>query len=590
MLDTTFRPLCFGIDRGKPATHSIDKSQFKKYEYALYICAQLSRIVYTDSGIIRRILQESFGKDNATVNSEITKYDKQFSAERRTPVSSQAGDGKGRPAESYSLNPSDGSNPFAIYISSPSDCSALVVRADKLQSNNNNPFNSTDIFVSFKGSSTIENFKHDLLSQFTAGELKTTISPQINIQNDVGNVPTAFVTPIVGIWSGLLKAIEELVGIERESDDLRLIITGHSLGGAFASLFAFIIAEFRGTERSFLDKIKSIHLITFGAPTILSDKARNNFNKHLDTGFITLDRVVSQAIAARSAATQVAVGGILGPNDVIPNIPVGFAHPGFRPLTTEFRPEAGGRPYQMMNIRNFFIKDWTSKTNGPDPETWPFSIPAKDQPGDDTTLIKQLADVKVTQEGGGLLDSGKEKSAYSAATKSHLPNFVSVQGSKWAAGFAHAEYLGMFFLGAFRLPGMKNPASNDIAYFKLNDEGVKITYLNKRGMSNAVEVELSNTKEQTLEKLANSITHAATAIEKAAEILAPSESQAGGVRKIGAKSRKMSLMSILRKTLRRSTRAVRNVGRATRSTLKTGTNAVGLTGRRRRRRRSHRKH
>lgn len=55
-------------------------------------------------------------------------------------------------------------------------------------------------------------------------------------------------------------------------------------------------------------------------------------------------------------------------------------------------------------------------------------------------------------------------------------------------------------------------------------------------------------------------------------------------------SRKMSLMSILRKTLRRSTRAVRNVGRATRSTLKSGTNAVGLTGRRRRRRRSHRKH
>jgi len=35
----------------------------------------------------------------------------------------------------------------------------------------------------------------------------------------------------------------------------------------------------------------------------------------------------------------------------------------------------------------------------------------------------------------------------------------------------------MFFMGGFRLMGMKNPASKMLAYFILNDKGVQITYL-----------------------------------------------------------------------------------------------------------------
>jgi hypothetical protein len=79
-------------------------------------------------------------------------------------------------------------------------------------------------------------------------------------------------------------------------------------------------------------------------------------------------------------------------------------------------------------------------------------------------------------QGGGAFFQ-PEKTKYETDTKTHIPNFISVQGSTYAYGFAHAEYLGMFFLGAFRLAGMKNPAKTSIAVFKLYEDGVKIAYV-----------------------------------------------------------------------------------------------------------------
>ena len=80
---------------------------------------------------------------------------------------------------------------------------------------------------------------------------------------------------------------------------------------------------------------------------------------------------------------------------------------------------------------------------------------------------------ELEQDGGG----GAEKQIYEAATLKRIPNFVSVEGSAYAYAFAHAEYLGMFFFGGFRLPGMKNPAKDKMAYFEFYNDGVKINYL-----------------------------------------------------------------------------------------------------------------
>lgn len=501
-IDSTLRPICFGIDKNvsKESASAVGPEKFKKYEHALYMGAQLSRLVYCDTGIMWNVIEKSFGMSNDVVNKVITAYDKQFANTRKTPITSQSGDGAGRPMESYSLKvatPDD--TKYGTYLSTPGDMTCLFLNASKLKANPNSIFTNNDVFITFKGSSTFKNFQHDLMSQFTPKDLGSLLAPiGIKVEGTGNNVTGAFVSPIVEAWSSINQALEQHV-----QEDSRLFLCGHSLGGAYCTLFGFILAEGKASGTlPVMSRVKSIHILSYGAPTLLSDKARNTFNRHLDSGIVTVDRVVSQKVPARSAATQALVGGLAGPNDVIPNVPVGFAHPGFRPLATAVGPEAGGRPYSIDNIRKFYGVN--SNTRYREPSTWPFQegVELGDRANASKlqAIVKGLTGVEApveeapapspaelavvpagasstgsegSMEGGALFP---EKAFYEKETQTHIPNFVSVQGSAYMYGFAHAEYLGMFFMGGFRLPGMKNPAGNSIAFFELCPSGVRISY------------------------------------------------------------------------------------------------------------------
>jgi len=371
----------------------------------------------------------------------------------------------------------------------------LFINASKVKANTNSIFLPTDVIVSFKGSSTMDNFKHDLMSQFSASDIAKLVLPTgVKIQNS-GLVTGSFIGPIVNAWAALMKAMNEHV----KANDTRLFLTGHSLGGAYTSLFAYILAEGKVSgSLPIMNKVKSIHIVSFGAPCILRDNARTSFNKHLDSGLVTLDRVVSQSVPARSAATQVLVGGLAGPNDVIPTIPVGFAHPGYRPLANPLKnvyPESKGRPYSIDFVRKFY--GVPTKTRYREPTSWPFpeSLNLGDHKfsGELKNIVTGLTGVAVipedvepqaptgapaapTNAGDPQVGGGPDKNIYEKATLQRIPNFVSVQGSAYAMHFAHAEYLGMFFFGGFRLPGMKNPATKNVAYFELGPSGVKILY------------------------------------------------------------------------------------------------------------------
>ena len=91
MLDTTIRPLCFGIpyDVSPEVAKSVGPEKFKRYEYVLYTMAQLSRIIYCDTGIIHRVIQSSLGLSNDVVNKVITAYDWKYAKEKRTAITSQ---------------------------------------------------------------------------------------------------------------------------------------------------------------------------------------------------------------------------------------------------------------------------------------------------------------------------------------------------------------------------------------------------------------------------------------------------------------------------------------------------------------------
>ena len=102
MLDTTIRPLCFDIDKSvtRAAAGAVGPEKFKRYEHILYLMAQLSRIVYCDTGIMWHVIQASLGLSNDVVNKVITAYDWHFAKQRRQAITSQPGDGSGRPMES----------------------------------------------------------------------------------------------------------------------------------------------------------------------------------------------------------------------------------------------------------------------------------------------------------------------------------------------------------------------------------------------------------------------------------------------------------------------------------------------------------
>ena len=382
---------------------------FKSYEDTLKMMARLSRLVYCDSGIIRKVIldPEFMNTDNKVANDLITKYDRQFLSLRTQP-STDPGAIQNRPMKSYTIDllpQQPTSQSFCHYVSSPADLTFFILKGDKVPG-----LLPTDAVISFKGSSTVDNFKHDLMSQFTPLALDAHMPAGLKMSSPVtGNiVPGSFLTHITDSWEFLDSSIKAYA-------PTRLFVTGHSLGGAFATLFTFILAEVRTTFPS----IQSIHLITVGSPTVLSDVARNTFNAHLDSGKVTLDRVVAN-------------GNV---TDFIPSIPVGFSHPGFQPLRTESYPEkTTGRAYNIETIK------------------------------------------KVYQTGGALvLGFTQAKRDYGTKTLTHAPNLIRIPTN--FNPFAHAGYFGMTWLGGFRLMGMKNPGFGTNTFLSdFYPEGVSFTY------------------------------------------------------------------------------------------------------------------
>lgn len=471
LLDTTIKPLCFpelGREYTPSQAKNIGVENFKKYEYILYLMAQVSRLVYCDTGVINEIIKSSIGLSNDIVNNEITKFDKEYSELSRKSMPTPPGI-DGRPMMSYAmknqdLNLTDTSQCYGAYLSTPKDVTCLMLDTTVLKPNSYSLLTPNDVIVSFKGSSTIQNFIDD------AKSVKPTDFSQaikhIVDKPGLGNVADGFIGPLLEAFSFLIESLKQRLAGKQNS---RVLITGHSLGGAYATLFAWILALIKDRY----PEIQSIHIVTFGAPTLFSDTARNQFNSLLDSGVLTFDRVVSQQIANIKMVGKAAAGG-----DFIPSIPPGFSHPGYQPLISEFYPEKNGRPYGIQNIRSLF--GVTNAKTSRNLATWPFEGAPTNKPPSPENQAPLSGNQQITpgnQQQGGLFGFGEEKTKYESITKQRFPTLVSIAGSKWAIGFPHGEYLGMFFMGALRLAGRKNPGFGTYtAMFSLTPLGVVIQY------------------------------------------------------------------------------------------------------------------
>lgn len=375
----------------------------------LQVLVQLSRLAYCDTGITHEVLP-TLGKSAKELNDAITTTEKAHSTEARQVLQDY---GLERPMKTYQLKAADPADTAlqGIYLASPKDVTCLMVRPPAV-----GIFQpETDLLVAFKGSSAVDDFLHDLKSQFVPMELAPTFATLgFEAPPSGARVPKAFLEPLLEIWTSLRTAIDTF-------KPGRIFLTGHSLGGAHATLLTFLLAE---------SGVRPLHLVTFGAPTLLSDGARNAFNRHLLNGSVTLDRVVVRTFAGRVGRTLAGVVTLgQGGGDPIPSLPAGFSHPGFQPLATELTSDPR-RPTMLRDVRKLYT--------------------------------------------GGAFFTGKQKATYAETTKTQMPNVVGI-GNEFIP-FPHAAYLGVFFLGAIRGAGRKNPARLSLAWFELVPSGVRITY------------------------------------------------------------------------------------------------------------------
>ena len=455
MRDTSLRSLCLGLHN--MTVRKVRPPQFRRYEYMLYLMAQLTRLVHEDTGFSWKVMMKALGKSNDVVNAMLDKYDTEQDHVRKTR--SSYGDGYGRPMKSFTtrIRPVSDRGCWGTYISTRDDMTALVLNAGKMPiaANRNSILRPTDIIVCFKSTSTVANVKTNLLSLVSHIDLQKAIEPtniQLKSKTPI-TVPGSFIDAILGGWPALMKAIHM-----HGKQPHRLFITGHSLGGALATLFGFIMAEAK------IPGIKSIHIVAFGAPKTMDKAGCMEFNKHLDSGYMTYDRVITQTNPTPTSKAH----AIFLKNDYIPAFPMGFEHPGYNPTDDSTKIT---HPYSMDLVRTIY--GIPTDTRFREKKTWPFKEPMdlfakKDE-------LKEA--VKDSMVGGSCSKDSLVKA------KGHMPNFLSISPVPNRI-FVHGETLGMVNQAGHRFYGIKNPVrpeSDLVAYFSLCPTGVRIQYLTPEG-------------------------------------------------------------------------------------------------------------
>lgn len=490
--ETTIRRLCFDMNKSfkftKKQASLVGPEKFKKYEHILYISAQLSRLVFCDTGIMWYVIDKSLGLSNDIVNKLIIIYDNKFKNERITPIYSQKGSIiSNLPMESYSLVVAKKDDPkYATYISTYDNMACLILNASKIKYNPNSILLPTDIFITFKGCNVLEDYEKIIEDQFKSNENLEDLLLQIGvkIRGTNNKVNASLVKDILKGWNAIMQALYEHIKISNSNNDIRLFLTGASVGGAYSTLFGLILAEGKLSNTiPIMKSIKSIHIITFGSLTSFSKTTSDLFNKHIDSGLITLDRIVNQAISTSSNTIQnthavfgVATLGLafFGPNDNLQSFPLGFHQPGY--IVDSKDNTDNEIPYSINNLRKFFGAS-DSDTNYRDPKTWPFleniNFDNRYYKNELNTEIEKIVNFDIKPYDllfPQIIGAGENK----------MSNFISHRGSQYTYATAHAEYLGLFYFGIIRIAELqKNPTlKGEIAYFSLYDSGVKIKYIN----------------------------------------------------------------------------------------------------------------
>jgi len=512
LIDTTCRRIC---------------KTFAQYEGLYDIMACLTCMSYLDSGIIKKLFESGLIGNNDDLMNRIFIYNKQYLAERRAPLKTQKGLGL-IPHESYALGsapdlpdhsntvtsnssnskPSNSERPFrtkkyATYVSTNKALTALIINGLYINHSNSEytrfKFEPTDVIISFKGTNTLAEVVHDMASQLTGGlylgTTLNTIGLNARAEHIDSKLNSSFTKVLLDAWAFLIQAVTEHSGKE----PFRLFCTGHSLGGAYATIFGFLLSYLKENyiktkTTSLLDtnkrlpeivnRIKSIHIISLGSPKLCDLKLRNIFNNMLGDSF-TFDRLVSQFIPTLSDYTNPITVLSYGV-DVVPNLPFHFSHPGFKPakpyLVAIRSNENPKQPYQLKTIAKLYNSTAVQHSQSVPEELKSELKELEEKLKEELKNVPEDPETPAHKGGGifgGLLNS-KNKREFREQLKKYSSNFISLHIKQ--VPFSHIYYLGMQYICTIRFRNMKNPAPHNqsgVAYFEFYDQieaGVRIKY------------------------------------------------------------------------------------------------------------------
>ena len=313
---------------------SVDKQKFYAWMRSLVVCAGLSRLAYSPTDVFCRGLSMlEYAPDVINDAISVLEYN----------IFSDIADGIITDQESYDTKALYNNLKYQAKFNVPS--SQLPTKMGEFfpKSGCYVVVYNDILYVVFKGSSAFKDFVNDMKSIIS-------ISIKDNLPFCQEADPQATVGK--GFWDHMKEettAIIELI-LSLKDTAKRIVITGHSLGGAMASIMSLILGK-----KFKADGLKTpISCVSFGAPFVFSPAGRNYFNELLIDGILTLDRVTAFSTGLKKMFGATPGSGA----DIITSLPLPLVHPGFTTLKTEIYPAARtGRAWRVNEVRKVMIGD-----------------------------------------------------------------------------------------------------------------------------------------------------------------------------------------------------------------------------------------
>jgi len=510
-----------------------------KYEALLTQCCYLSRMAYSPADIFCKMTQHLDVTPNAFNNyiRAIEKiYQKLF--DYKCSYDSQYIQEHPKYQEYFGSKIEINKNiPNGFFIQNDKQLNVYLYVYD----NERSEFNKKKtLFISFKGSSSIKEFRKNFLSAVWKdkplsdlnvglqsggqGEGDSEIQPLL--PNKTNNKLSSNSLPegkagggFIDVLKNSVQEICQKITKLNSQNFERIIITGHSAGGVYATLFSYYLKKYNPEITD-----KPIHLITFGACCTFDAIARNEFNEFLNiqegkNGIFTLDRVT-----------------VFG--DPIILLPADLDHPGFtllkrtsdyKAFTNTGRTKEIGELRKMLGLKggfdgndlllsekfvNLFTNNKDFKPGGQyDVNLYrskfriKFGTDAKEQRlvlnkainSNQKNKIKNLfakieteTNKNIYKQSGGISFGkglGKATDKYKELTKSKMPNEIEYSCYKiMSMGFCHGVYMGVTYMTVLRVPGitgglkLKKEPRKDYTLYK--QENGKVYSLSENGYQN----------------------------------------------------------------------------------------------------------